>query len=160
MPTSETAGKAEENELNGLLSLFKDSSDDIQQKRQQVAQMISENSISSFPSEMSMLTALDELLHCFALGGQFKNYYRYGTYSTCERERQKFWFAVKNGTVMEARTPVDIDSIASNPKEVERRTKIQAFFKQRLLEDKARGSSEDIWDAREKLLNRPFNEDN
>lgn len=120
--------------------------------------MINENSISSFPSEISMLTALDELLHCFALGGQVRNYYRYGTYSTCERERQKFWFAVKNGTLMEESETIDVDSTASNPKEVERRTKIQAFFKQRLLEDKARGSSEDIWDARDKLLNRPFKE--
>lgn len=43
-----------------------------------------------------------------------------------------------------------------NDKELSSRIKIQEFFKKRLLEDKAKGSSEDIWDARKELQSYPF----
>jgi len=36
------------------------------------------------------------------------------------------------------------------------RIKVQEFYKKRFLEDKAKGSSEDIWNKREELLSNPF----
>lgn len=140
----------EENELKDIWAMFKDSPDDIQSKRQQVTQIIHENNISSFPSGMSVMTSLDELLLCFALGGQLKNYYRYGSYSPCKREREKFWFAIKYGSFSDISNNEIIDESSLSEKDIEKRHKVQNFYKQRLLEDKARGSSEDIWDIREK----------
>lgn len=145
----------ENDDLKEIWSLFQDSPEEIQQKRQQITKAINSNS-KSFPSQISIITAFDELLLCFALGGQVKNYYRYGSYSTCREQREKVWFALKNGTFSSNLTEeIDYDI---NPKELEKRQNVQAFFKRRLLEEKAKGSSEDIWDAREKPLNQPFKE--
>lgn len=99
------------------------------------------------------MTALDELIACFSLGGQFKNYYRYGSYDSCERQREKFWFAIKHGSLVEGK---DKPAEELNDKELNSRVKIQQFFKKRLLEDKSKGSSEDIWDARKELQSYPF----
>ncbi|CUM52507.1 uncharacterized protein AC631_05513 [Debaryomyces fabryi] len=145
----------ENDDLKEIWSLFQDSPEEIQQKRQQITKAINSNN-KSFPSQISIVTAFDELLLCFALGGQVKNYYRYGSYSTCAEQREKVWFALKNGTFSSNLTEeIDYDT---SPKELEKRQNVQAFFKRRLLEEKAKGSSEDIWDAREKPLNQPFKE--
>lgn len=142
----------EEEELKQLWSLFQDSPEDIQVRRQQITRAIQQDKNSEFPTSMSIVTALDELLGCFAIGGQIKNYYRYGTYETCKRQREKFWFAVKNGTMYDDdKSPSELTD-----KELARRTKIQEFYKKRLLEDKAKGSSEDIWDVRKELIENPF----
>lgn len=142
----------EDRELNNLWSLFKDSPEEIQERRQKITKLIHDGDSLSFPHQMSMMTAFDELLGCFALGGQVKNYYRYGSYSNCEKEREKFWFAIKNGNLYESNTPFE----SLSPREIERAVKIQEFYKKRLLEDKAKGSSEDIWDIRSQPLKNPF----
>lgn len=144
----------DDKELEKLWELFKDSPEDIQAKRQEVTKMIQDNNLSSFPSKISILTAFDELLSCFAVGGQIKHYYRYGTYTSCEREREKFWFAMRNGSFSETE---DVTAVVTD-KELEKRRKIQDFFKKRLLEDKSKGSSEDIWNVRKNPLVNPFNE--
>lgn len=144
----------ENDDLKEIWSLFQDSPEDIQQKRQHITKTINANS-KSFPNQISIITALDELLLCFALGGQVKHYYRYGSYSNCAQQREKLWFAMKNGTFSRDEEEIDIDT---SPKELEKRAKVQAFFKKRLLEEKAKGSSEDIWDARDVPLDRPFKE--
>jgi hypothetical protein len=141
----------DETELKQIWSLFQDSPEDIKARRQQVTQALNERS-SEFPGTMSIVTSLDELLGCFAVGGQIKNYYRYGTYDLCKRQREKFWFAVKNGTMYDGEKPIT----ELTTKELTQRQVIQEFYKKRLLEDKAKGSSEDIWDVRLELAPNPF----
>lgn len=145
-----------EDELKELLDLFDEKDSQIAEKRRDVLRTARENDISSFPSDMSVLSAFDDVLLCFALGGQVRNYYRYGTYTTCQEQREKLWFAMWHGSVSEKE--MDIDRVAQDPRELERRKKVQEFYKQKLLEKKLHGSSEDIWDERSTLLNRPFKE--
>lgn len=150
---SKVKEQGEQEDLQELWKLFKDSPEDIQTRRKQVTSIIQENNSSSFPSEISVLTSIDELTGCFGLGYQLKNYYRYGEYSDCKRQREKFWFAIKNGSIMEGSDTYSInDETLMKPKELKRRQKIQEFYKKRLLEDKARGSSEDIWSERNEPL--------
>lgn len=127
---------------------------EIGQKRLETIKTVRENDISSFPTDLSVLSAFDDVLLCFALGGQIKHYYRYGTYTTCELQREKFWFALWNGAMSELE--INIENVAANPRELERRQRIQEFYQQKLVEKKTLGSSEDVWDARKKLLLSPF----
>lgn len=143
-------------ELKDLQSLFQEEDPQIADKRVQALQTIRENDISSFPSDLSILSAFDDVLQCFALGGQIRNFYRYGTYTTCDSEREKLWFALFNGTFSEGSN--DVEKLAGNARELERRKKVQNFYKQKLFESKLNGSSEDVWDERKKLLVAPFKE--
>lgn len=144
----------EDQELQQLWKLFQDSPEEIKQRRQQITKIIHDDQKSEFPTLMSIVTAFDELLGCFSLGGQLKNYYRYGSMDTCLRQREKLWFAIGNGSFTEEKKPKPVEELS--PKELSSRTKIQEFYKKRLLEDKARGSSEDIWNQREEPLDNPF----
>ncbi|KAI5964792.1 uncharacterized protein KGF55_001862 [Candida pseudojiufengensis] len=147
----------ENQELNEILSEFQDSSPEIQAKRQQLISNIEKNTyLNEYPNQLSIMTSLDELIGCFALGGQFKHYYRYGTYDNCQLQRSKFWFAIKHGTLVESSKNETKPLEKLNDKELENRAKIQEFFKKRLMNDKLKGSSEDIWDARNKLQEYPF----
>lgn len=141
-------------ELKELQNLFTELDPEIASRRAQVLRTIQENAVELFPSDMSLLSAMDDVLQCFAFGGQIRNYYRYGSYSACEAQRKKFWFALWNGSVLNSEK--DIDKLASNPREVERRQKIQEFYRQELLDKKANGSLEDIWNERKLLLVNPF----
>lgn len=142
-------GTKEDEELNQLWSLFKDEPQEIRGKRQEVTRNLNENDLSSFPNTMYVSTAFDELFQCFSIGGQVKNFYRYGELSYCEKQREKLWFALRYGQFF------DVNRDQTNAANGE---KIQQFYKQRLLEDKARGSSEDIWEQRKKPLVNPFKE--
>ncbi|GEQ70805.1 hypothetical protein JCM33374_g4484 [Metschnikowia sp. JCM 33374] len=139
-------------------SYFQDEKDpQIVEKRKEVLKTMRENDLESFPTDLTLLTAFDEALQCFSIGGQVRNYYRYGTYSLCQAQREKIWFALKNGAVMNSKE-FDVDAVASNPKELQRRKTVQEFYKNRLMEKKMQGSSEDIWDARKTPLKNPFKE--
>ncbi|KAK6205109.1 uncharacterized protein RJT21DRAFT_111643 [Scheffersomyces amazonensis] len=144
----------EDKELKQIWSLFQDSPEDIQERRKNITKVIQDNTTSVYPTQISIFTALDELIACFSLGGQVKNYYRYGNYDVCKRQREKFWFAIKNGGFSESNDNVDFSKLSS--KDLSKYTKIQDFYKNRVLEDKALGSSEDIWDERKELLGDPF----
>lgn len=128
----------------------------INERRLDVVKTIRENSVSSFPADLSIFSAMDELLQCFALGGQIRNYYRYGSYSLCEKQREKFWFALWNGSVTDS--PMDVEKMSANPRELERRVKVQEFYKKQMLKNKMRGLSEDVWDERKEPLELPFKE--
>ena len=143
----------DDKELKQIWKLFQDSPQEIQERRQQITQAIHLDQTSEFPTLISIITALDELLGCFALGGQVKNYYRYGSYDSCARQREKFWFAVRNGELYE-KEPRPLEEMST--KEISNKNTIHDFYKKRFLEDKARGSSEDIWDVRGKKLDNPF----
>lgn len=143
-------------ELLQLQSLLSETDSEIAARRHEVLGTVKENAILSFPTDLSVLSAFDDLLLCFALGGQVRNYYRYGTYTTCSPQRAKFWFAMWNGSVTESE--IDVDNVAQNPRELERRKKVQEFYKKRLFETKLAGLSEDIWSERSRLLSHPFKE--
>ncbi|RLV95917.1 Early meiotic induction protein 1 [Spathaspora sp. JA1] len=139
-------------ELEEVWKLFEDTPIEIQERRKSLIKTIQDDKTLDYPTSVKVTTSLDEVLECFALGGQVRHYYRYGTYDVCQRQREKFWFAVKNGGFSENNKPVD----QLTEKELNQRIKIQEFFKKRVLEDKAAGSSEDIWDQRKVLLSDPF----
>ncbi|EDK42792.1 EMI1 family protein [Acetobacter pasteurianus] len=143
-------------ELNEIWKSLQESDSSLDLKRKEVLTSIQQNTeLNDFPHKLAIMTALDELIGCFALGGQFKNYYRYGSYDSCQRQREKFWFAMKHGSMFESggqEKPIE----ELSEKELNSRIKIQEFYKKRLLEDKAKGSSEDIWDARKELVDYPF----
>lgn len=143
-------------ELKEILELFEENDAQIAEKRREVLRTVRENDIASFPTDISVLSAFDDVLLCFALGGQVRNYYRYGTYTTCLEQREKFWFAMWNGSLSESE--INVESVAQNPRELERRKKVQQFYKEKLFAKKLGGSSEDVWDERSQLLNAPFKE--
>lgn len=147
---------SDDKELQQLLELFQSDDAQINERRKEVLKTVRENDVSSFPSDLSLMSAFDDVLMCFSLGGQIKNIYRYGSYTTCEAQRKKFWFAIWNGSFSEKE--MDVEKLAADSRELERRQKIQEFYKQTLLDKKAQGLSEDIWDERKELLTKPFME--
>lgn len=144
----------EEQELEQIWSYFKEQPDDIREKRQRITASLNENKLSAFPSTMLVTTAFDELFQCFSVGGQVKNYYRYGELLYCQKQREKLWFAIKHGSYFTEKPITETSSIS----EIENAEKIQEFYKKRHIEEKAKGSSEDVWDPREIPLNKPFKE--
>lgn len=147
---------SDDKELQQLQELFLDVDPQIAERRKEVIKTVRENDVSSFPSDLSLMSAFDDVLMCFSLGGQIKNIYRYGSYTTCEAQRKKFWFALWNGSFSEKE--MDVEKLAADSRELERRQRIQEFYKQNLLDKKAQGLSEDIWDERKDLLKLPFME--
>lgn len=147
---------SDDKELQQLQELFLDVDPQIAERRKEVIKTVRENDVSSFPSDLSLMSAFDDVLMCFSLGGQIKNIYRYGSYTTCEAQRKKFWFALWNGSFSEKE--MDVEKLAADSRELERRQRIQEFYKQNLLDKKAQGLSEDIWDERKELLKLPFME--
>lgn len=89
--------------------------------------------LSKFPKELSCMTALDELMQCMSLGGQIRNYYRFGDLTLCDKQSEKLNFCFSNSLNTE-----DIKEI-----------NIQTFYKERLVETLKRGSSEDVWESRD-----------
>lgn len=141
-------------ELKQIWDLFEDTPQEIQQRRQRITETLhNKHGLEEFPTQMSIVGALDDLLGCFALGGQIRNYYRYGTHDSCARQREKLWFAVKNGTLYEGK---ELPLANMSDLDIAKRLRIQEFYKKRLLEDKAHGSSEDVWEERKELLEKPF----
>lgn len=145
----------EEEELKQLWSVFEDLPKEVKERRQQLIQTVNENDLTSFPSTLLVSTAFDELFQCFSVGGQVKNYYRYGKLSYCEKQREKLWFAMRHGQFMEGKTITENSSLG----ELESAKKVQEFYKKQLMETKAHGSSEDIWNVRKEKLVQPFKED-
>lgn len=88
--------------------------------------------LRQFPKEMSCMTALDELLECMSLGGQVRNYYRYGDLTMCEKQSAKVSFCMRNSS--------------KSPHEKEK--SIQEFYKKQLIDKLQHGSSEDVWEIR------------
>ncbi|ODV97725.1 hypothetical protein PACTADRAFT_230 [Pachysolen tannophilus NRRL Y-2460] len=126
--------------LKDVIDIFQDAAKDDEAekirllKRDRKSKQIEDSSLDKFPKEMSCLTAMDELLQCFSAGGQLRNYYRYGDFSLCERHYDKLKFCMKVNLL---------------PSESEKEYKIANYYKERLIKDSKKGSSEDIWDARE-----------
>lgn len=134
----------EEDELKALASLFEDDSGSKEEKRKRAEQVVALENKIGLPQQLTVMTAFDELLACFAIGGQIKNYYRYGTYTTCEDQREKFWFALGNG--MYSELPKSIDDMSE--RDLERKFKVHDFYMKRLDKIRKSGSCEDVWKIR------------
>ena len=81
-----------------------------------------------YPSTMSCIECLDQLIDCLSVGGQIRNYYRYSEFNICETQMNKLKFCLSNG-----KDPV----------------KIQEYYKSlQEYNKKHRGTSEDIWEER------------
>lgn len=81
-----------------------------------------------YPTTMSCREAFDQLTTCLSIGGQFRNYYRYGEFSACEKQVNKFKFCILN-----AKDPV----------------KVQEWYHNQVEENKLRrGSSDIVWKER------------
>lgn len=144
-------GGSEKN-LEEFLSLAEDKPLDLSLKKQRIEEI----NDKQFPSQLSLVSVLDDLLLCYALGGQIQNIYRYGTYTACQYQREKFWVALKHGTFLNQEQHATIDISES---ELSRRVNIRSFFKNKFEEKKKRsGCSEDIWLARDQQLKNPFTE--
>lgn len=89
--------------------------------------------LNKFPKEMSCMTALDELMQCMSLGGQIRNYYRYGDLTLCDKQSEKLNFCFSNSL-----NTMDVKEV-----------NVQEFYKMRLVEQLKRGSSEDVWESRD-----------
>lgn len=141
---------SKDDELEELWKLFEDTPEQIKLRRKEITQTLQNDlSLDEFPTQMSIVGAFDDLLGCFALGGQVKHYYMYGSHDMCFKQREKLWFAIKNGTMYESK---EKDVLEMGEREVSKRLKIQEFYKKRLLESKAKGLSEDVWNARKETL--------
>lgn len=75
---------------------------------------------------MNCTEAFDQLVACYSLGGQIRNYYRYGEMSDCVQKFDKLKFCLFN----------------SDP------IKIQEWYAKNFDEKGNRGSSEDVWELR------------
>ncbi|KAH3899569.1 related to Early meiotic induction protein 1 [Saccharomycodes ludwigii] len=81
-----------------------------------------------YPTTMSCTECFDQLTECFSIGGQFRNYYRYGKFDLCEKQGDKLKFCLANST-----DPV----------------KVQEWYKKELeYNKKYRGTSDDVWEER------------
>lgn len=134
---------ADKDDLSEVLGIFKEAIDtpiensEILQKRKDTLLEIGLNSkLDQYSKEMSCTTAFDELFSCYSVGGQFKNYYRYGELNPCALAYEKFTFCISNSF--------------SSKSDEEKKLAVQKFYKRQFLIKKAKGSSEDVWEAREK----------
>ncbi len=91
---------------------------------------------------MSCTQAFDELVSCFSIGGQIRNYYRYGELGQCLNQKEAFKLCLK--TKLQSKE--------------QKEAKVQEFYREKLAKERLRGSSEDIWKLRNKKLEDPFYE--
>ncbi|SCU96492.1 LADA_0H01222g1_1 [Lachancea dasiensis] len=83
---------------------------------------------TKYPTTMSCTEAFDQLSACYSVGGQFRNYYRYGEFNACSKQLEKFKFCILHGS----------DQV-----------KVQQWFRDQAdFNSKHRGSSDDIWEPK------------
>ncbi|KAK3719682.1 hypothetical protein LTR37_004219 [Vermiconidia calcicola] len=94
-----------------------------------------------YPRTMSCRQAFDQAFYCQSLGGKFNDIYRYGHLQSCSEQWGAFWFC------MSARTLSQKD----------RERQIKNYYAQRDERKKKEfGSSENIWEIRDKPVQRAF----
>ncbi|KAK5172511.1 uncharacterized protein LTR77_002631 [Saxophila tyrrhenica] len=94
-----------------------------------------------YPRTMSCRQAFDQAFYCQSLGGKFNDIYRYGHLQDCSEQWGAFWFCMRTRTL-------------SGP---EKEMQIREHYKQR--DERKRGefgSSEDVWEIREKPVLKAF----
>ena len=99
---------------------------------------------TTFPTEMNCSQVFDQLLKCYSIGGQIRNYYRYGEINYCHDTRSKLKFCL--GVKLKG--------------EEDRKEEIRKWYMKQLGEQQAKHhSSETVWSSREVPLRMPFRED-
>ncbi|CAI4056703.1 hypothetical protein N7582_000683 [Saccharomyces uvarum] len=53
---------------------------------------------AKYPTTMSCREAFDQLTSCYSIGGQFRNYYRHGDFTSCDKQVSKFKFCIVHGS--------------------------------------------------------------
>jgi hypothetical protein len=94
-----------------------------------------------YPRTMSCRQAFDQAFYCQSLGGKFNDIYRYGHLHSCSEQWGAFWFCMRTRTL-----PAP-----------ERERQIREHYASR--EERKRkefGSSEDVWEIREKPVTKAF----
>ncbi|CDF91820.1 ZYBA0S14-01904g1_1 [Zygosaccharomyces bailii CLIB 213] len=83
---------------------------------------------SKYPTAMSCMEAFDQLTACYSVGGQFRSYYRYGEFNSCQKQQSKLKFCMFHG-----KDPI----------------KVQQWHKEQIeFNNTHRGSADDIWKER------------
>ncbi|KAK4550847.1 hypothetical protein LTR36_000427 [Oleoguttula mirabilis] len=96
---------------------------------------------ATYPRAMSCRQAFDQAFYCQSLGGKFNDIYRYGHLKDCSEQWGAFWFC------MRARQLPDKD----------KEPMISDYYAER--DERRRkefGNSENIWELREKAVERAF----
>lgn len=146
-------GKLEEQEISDLIDAFQEPQGPSEERlaiEAQVARGVGRQ--DDVPAAITIISAFDDLLGCFAVGGQLKHYYRYGTYDRCDLQRKKFWFSIRNGAFTECKKPV----AEMSDRELAQHAHVQAFYQAWATEKSTKGTSEDVWDVRDEPLQNPF----
>lgn len=94
-----------------------------------------------YPRTMSCRDAFDQAFYCQSIGGKFNDIYRYGAVKQCSEHWAAFWFCMR------------IRTLPGKDKEEQ----IADYYQQRdAKRRKEWGSSEAVWDLREKAVERAF----
>ena len=97
-----------------------------------------------YPRTMSCRQAFDQAFYCQSLGGKFNDIYRFGAIQSCSEQWGAFWFCMRTKSL---------------PKE-EKEKQIRDYYAAReARKEKVFGSSENVWDIREKPVESAFQED-
>nr|POF17580.1 early meiotic induction protein 1 [Quercus suber] len=94
-----------------------------------------------YPRSMSCRDAFDQAFYCQSFGGKFNDVYRYGAVKECSEHWGAFWFCMR------------IRTLPGKDKEEQ----IADFYRTRDEKRKRLwGSSEDVWDLRDKAVEKAF----
>lgn len=97
-----------------------------------------------YPRTMSCRQAFDSAFYCQSLGGKFNDIYRFGSLQSCSEQWGAFWFCMRTKSLPKA----------------EKEAQIADYYAKREERRKREfGSSEAIWDVREKPIVRAFGRD-
>lgn len=93
------------------------------------------------PRTMSCRQAFDQAFYCQSLGGKFNDLYRYGRVKDCSEQWGAFWFCMRTRTYPDK----------------EKENHIREYYEQRDARRRQEfGSSERIWEIREKAVEKAF----
>jgi len=97
-----------------------------------------------YPRTMSCRETFDNAFYCHSLGGKFNDVYRYGHLKDCSEQWGAFWFCMR------------INTLPDRDKQRMVRDYYAARDERRRKEF---GSSEDVWEIREKAVTSAFGRD-
>lgn len=93
------------------------------------------------PRSMNCRQQFDQAFYCQSLGGKFNDIYRYGHFKDCSENWGAFWFCMRNRTLGED----------------EKARQTMEYYRERdAKRRKEHGSSEDVWDIRERSVQKAF----
>ena len=97
--------------------------------------------MSMHPRAMSCRQAFDQAFYCQSLGGKFNDIYRYGALQSCSEQWGAFWFCMRTKSLP--------------PEERERQIR-EHYAAREERKRKEVGSSESVWELRERPVERAF----